>query len=178
MSDPITAVELPADPKQWTERECDEALRRIVDHDLALAAARLKHDGRVARAKADYDLIRQPHEQGKKALVGQLRRAAQGLKKSWVDKSLKLFWGHLAFRRPAAKLTLMNGATWQSVIDQVREQGVENGVRVEEHLNLEVLERLDIDALYRLGLTWTSPNDRFAYKTKLEIAAEQTGGRQ
>ena len=175
MTEQKPPVDLPADPKLWTEAECDEALRRIVDHDLAIAAARLKYNGRMARAKADFDAIQKQHDGGKKALVAQLRAAGQRLKTGWKDKSIKLFWGTIGFRRPAPKLKPAKGATWESVMAEVKARRIHNGIQITETLNLEVLERLKPETFKAVGLDWTSPGENFSHKTKLEIDAEQTG---
>ncbi|MDP8224354.1 MAG: host-nuclease inhibitor Gam family protein [Candidatus Lernaella stagnicola] len=170
-------VDLPADPKDWTEAHLDEALRRITYYEIANARDRLKYDDRMAKAKADYDLVAKDRRAAIKLLIADLKKAATRLRKNWRGKTLQIAWGRLWFHLKPRKLRLARGCSTEEAILALEELGVENAVRVEKSVNLEVLERCQADVIKAAGFEWTKPREQFEYKTKLTLDVEQAGGK-
>ncbi len=174
MTPPTNPVDLPADPKAWTDDHCNEALRRIADHELSIAAAKIKYNSHLARIKADYEVVRAQHLAGIKAFVRQLKAAGQRLKKSWTQKTRKLPWGMIRFRKNPRSLALKKTSTIEAALLWL-EIFHPDCVRTEKFVNLEVLERKHDDIIDSAGYRWTKPKENFDHKTKITLDAEAAG---
>lgn len=166
------SIELPPKAANWTNDHINEALRRICDHERAIAKAKADYDSALVRIKAKFEDAKKDQTGGVKALVKAMKAAAQKLRDKWTNKSAALPWGTVSFRKNPPSLELADGKTEADAIAYLESHGHGDCVRRDPVLNKEVLERKPPAVIEAAGYRWTEPHEVFDYKTKLTIDAE------
>lgn len=169
MSDPI---DLPAKAGEWTEEHLNEALRRVCDHERAIARAKADYDKALMRIKEKFEAEKTEQSGGVKALVAAMKKAAQRLREGWANKSVALPWGTISFRKNPPALELAAGRTAEEAIAYLEAHGHGDCVRRDPVLAKEVLERKPAAVIEAAGFRWNEPREVFDYKTKLTLDAE------
>lgn len=80
-------------------------------------------------------------------------------------KSVDLDFGVLSFRLSTSIVTAGRGITWEMVLGQLKEQGLQEGIRIKETINKEVLLEWDNEKLEKIGAK-RKTEDKFGYDLK------------
>ncbi len=80
-------------------------------------------------------------------------------------KSLDLDFGILSFRRSTSIAPAGRGVTWEMILGKLKEQGLQEGIRVKESVNKEALLEWDNDKLEKVGAK-RKTEDKFGYDLK------------
>ena len=80
-------------------------------------------------------------------------------------KSVDLDFGVLSFRRSTSIVTAGRGVTWEMILGKLKEQGLQDGIRIKETINKEALLEWDNDKLEKVGAK-RKTEDKFGYDLK------------
>lgn len=119
----------------------------------------------TAKAKAAEDLA---EITSRKALLESALASYATMNKASLfkdKKSVDLDFGVLSFRISTSVVTAGRGITWEMVLVRLKEQGLDDGIRIKETVNKEALLEWDNDKLERIGAK-RKTEDKFGYDLK------------
>lgn len=166
-------------PKQ-PERDIETIVRYIVSDVNTVTGHTTRLNKLIERLKARYALKQQPHKDTIKANMKLARKWAKAHPERFIDKkSIELLHGIMGFRTSPHKCELLDGHTWESVLEklQLSELGNEY-IRKTPEVDKEKLiaDRENIaEFICRIGVEITQ-DEKFFVEAKQEkpIEARQT----
>ncbi|MCM1121810.1 MAG: host-nuclease inhibitor Gam family protein [Eubacterium sp.] len=152
--------------KSW--EEVDGTLKQIREAEIELSALSVSAEKRILDIKQRTEAAAQPYKDQIKRLELQIKEFTTLNKSELKGKTREMAFGRVGFRM-STKLVLPKAV--ETVITQLRKNGMGDCIVTKESVNKEILKTYDENTIIGVGAS-LKKEDTFWYETKQEKIAE------
>lgn len=152
--------------KSW--EEVDSTLKQIREAEIELSRIAADAERNMIDIRQNAEAMAQPHKDQIKRMELQLKEFAVTNKADLKGKTREMAFGRVGFRM-STKLVLPKAV--ETVIKQLRKNGMGDCIITKESVNKEILKTYDENTIIGVGAS-LKKEDTFWYETKQEKIAE------